>query len=226
MYVKGFKIGYDKNKRLWLIILGAITIAVLLIVIAFVSVYSNLNVKNISGFDIKDIYSYKASYKINVKSNKNQNNYNIEEEYTKGEIETFVFKIFDENDVITYTIDGNGLKIKSNNQKLEYILSDYIIKKENIISLSTFLDLYRKLDLNENDYFSINIEESDNKISYKINILFKDKKVDDEYAFLEKISKMELVINKENNTPCEYIVYDNENNAYIDIIYDKFFCLN
>lgn len=225
MYVKSFKIGYDKNKRLWLIILGAITIAVLLIVIAFVSVYSNLNVKNIGGFDIKDIYSYKASYKINVKSNKNQNNYNIEEEYTKGEIETFVFKIFDENDVITYTIDGNGLKIKSNNQKLEYILSDYIIKKENIISLSTFLDFYRKLDLKENDYFSINIEESDNKISYKINIDFKDKKVDDEYAFLEKISKMELVINKENNTPCEYIIYDSKNNAYIDIIYDKFFSL-
>lgn len=225
MYVKGFKIGYDKNKRLWLIILGAITIAVFLIIMSFILVYSNLNEKNISSFDIKDIYSYKASYKINVKSNKNQNNYNIEEEYTKSDTETFIFRIFNENDVITYTIDSNGLNIKSNNQSLEYTLSDYIIKKENIISISTFLDLYRELDLNENDFFSINIEEYDNKITYKINIDFKDKKIDDKYEFLEKISKMELVINKENNNPYEYIIYDKENNAYIDIIYDNFFYL-
>lgn len=225
MYVKGFKIGYDKNKRLWLIILGAITIAVFLIIMSFILVYSNLNEKNISNFDIKDIYSYKASYKINVKSNKNQNNYNIEEEYTKSDTETFIFRIFNENDVITYTIDSNGLNIKSNNQSLEYTLSDYIIKKENIISISTFLDLYRELDLNENDFFSINIEEYDNKITYKINIDFKDKKIDDKYEFLEKISKMELVINKENNNPYEYIIYDKENNAYIDIIYDNFFYL-
>ena len=77
MFVKGFSIGIDKNKRLWLIMIGAVTIAVLLIVISFISVYKGTtkNSKIVEALDISNISSYKANYTLNVKSNKNQNNY-------------------------------------------------------------------------------------------------------------------------------------------------------
>lgn len=226
MHVRIFNIGFDKNKRLWMVMIGAVTIAILLIVISFIAVYSNLKSENIINVsDIKEIRSYKASYTLNVKSNKNQNNYKIEEEYIKDEeSEFFEFDIFNGDEIVTYTFDNGTLNIKSNKQKLVYVLSDYIVKKENIISLATFLELYREIDINEDSDFKINIEEHDNKISYKINIYLNG--VSDEYEFLYNISMLELITNKEDNKIEEYVVYDDLGNAYIDIIYDNFLITN
>lgn len=223
MYVKGFKIGFDNSKKLWLIMLGAVSVAILLIVIAFTSIYSNLN-SNISvkSFDIKQIENYKISYTLNVKSNKNQNYYKMEEEHKKSQDkEFFEFKIYNGDEIITYTFENDTLSIKSNVQKLEYVLNEYMLKKENIISISTFLELYRNIDINKNDNFSISITEFDNKISYSINVDVKNKDLE-EYKFLDNISKLEVIINKENKKIDEYIVYDDKGNAYIDIIYDNF----
>lgn len=223
MYVKGFKIGFDNSKKLWLIMLGAVSVAILLIVIAFTSIYSNLN-SNISvkSFDIKQIENYKISYTLNVKSNKNQNYYKMEEEHKKGEDkEFFEFKIYNGDEIITYTFENDTLSIKSNVQKLEYVLNEYMLKKENIISISTFLELYRNIDINKNDNFNISITEFDNKISYSINVDIKNKDLE-EYKFLDNISKLEVIVNKENKKINEYIVYDDKGNAYIDIIYDNF----
>ena len=83
MYVLGFKIGYDRNKRLWLIMLGAVTIALCLIVISFIAVYKNPKNNDINLEEFSSILEYKAVYKANIISNKNQNSYNIEEEYKK-----------------------------------------------------------------------------------------------------------------------------------------------
>ena len=223
MYVKGFKIGFDNSKKLWLIMLGAVSVAILLIVIAFTSIYSNLN-SNISvkSFDIKQIENYKISYTLNVKINKNQNYYKMEEEHKKSQDkEFFEFKIYNGDEIITYTFENDTLSIKSNVQKLEYVLNEYMLKKENIISISTFLELYRNIDINKNDNFSISITEFDNKISYSINVDVKNKDLE-EYKFLDNISKLEVIINKENKKIDEYIVYDDKGNAYIDIIYDNF----
>lgn len=223
MYVKGFKIGFDNSKKLWLIMLGAVSVAILLIVIAFTSIYSNLN-SNISvkSFDIKQIENYKISYTLNVKSNKNQNYYKMEEEHKKSQDkEFFEFKIYNGDEIITYTFENDTLSIKSNVQKLEYVLNEYMLKKENIISISTFLELYRNIDINKNDNFSISITEFDNKISYSINVDIKNKDLE-EYKFLDNISKLEVIVNKENKKINEYIVYDDKGNAYIDIIYDNF----
>lgn len=222
MYVKGFRIGFDNSKKLWLVMLGAVSIAILLIVIAFTSIYSNLNNNSVKSFDIKDIKDYKVSYTLNVKSNKNQNYYKMEEEYrNKDGNEFFLFKIYNGDEIITYTFENGTLSIKSNIQKLEYVLSEYMLKKENVISVSTFLDLYREIDENKNDNFSISISEYDNKVSYKINIKLKKENLEN-YKFLDNISKLELIVDKENKKVDEYVVYDNNGNAYIDIIYDNF----
>lgn len=227
MFVKGFSIGIDKNKRLWLIMIGAVTIAVLLIVISFISVYKGTtkNSKIVEALDISNISSYKANYTLNVKSNKNQNNYMIEEEYRDGEKEFFEFKVTDIDEIITYTLDNNTLHIQSNKQNLNYLLSDYIVKKENLISVSTFFELYEKAIQDDNKYFSVSIEEQDNKLTYIIKVAH-DENLSDEYTFLNNVSKLELIINKEKNTFEEYVLYDDNANAYIDIIYDNFLINN
>ena len=218
MYVLGFKIGYDRNKRLWLIMLGAVTIALCLIVISFIAVYKNPKNNGINLEELSSILEYKEVYKANIISNKNQNSYNIEEEYKKDENgEFFEFKIFNGDEIITYILDNNMLSIKSSTQNLEYVLSDYIIKKENLLSIATFFSLYDEINKDMNKNFTINIEESDNKILYTINVNNKDKK----YEFLDDISKLEIVVDKESNNICEYMVYNNEDLAYIDIMYNS-----
>ncbi|MDO4283434.1 MAG: hypothetical protein Q4D02_07340 [Clostridia bacterium] len=222
MYIKGFSIGFDKSKKLWLVILGAVTIAVLLIMLSFVLIcQSGMNKGDIiESLDLSKIHSYKTKYSLNVKSNKNQNHYIIEEEYKKeNESEYFQFKVFDVDDVITYTMENNTLNIVSSNQKLIYTLSDYMIKKENMISISTFLDLYRKGIEGENDLFCVTVNEYDNKVSYKIEI---KEELPDEYDFLHGISGLELIVDQEKKMLEEYIVYDTNKNSYIDIIYEKF----
>lgn len=223
MYVKGFMIGFDKNKRLWAIMFFAIIIALTLIITAFVNVYkANTKIISSEDIDIEKITSYTAKYNLNVKSNKNENNYTIEEKYGKNEEnEYFKFSIFSDDEIITYTLNDGALSIKSNKQKLEYTLSDYIIKKENVISIATFFDLYKSFRKDEKNNFKITVEEQDNKIMYIINI-GKDQKALEEYNFLKDISKLEIIIDKEKKLILEYLVYDRDYNLYIDITYDNF----
>ncbi len=242
MKIQILNIGKDKNKILWYIILGALLVAFILIVI---SMYNITGVKNNSliakSKSIFDASKYSAKYNVEVISNKNTNKYIIEEEYKSeinnednSKVESFKFITTNEiGDEITYIIENNNLKITSSNQINEYILSNYIVKKRNIFSIATFISLYNEIeDINKDSTMEccakIETEEYENKTLYRLifNQPNDNCSICNKYSELFKagieLKKLELIISNDTNLPVEYIAYDKNNKAYIDIIYEYF----
>ena len=144
MIIKLMNINSDKGKKLWIVVLVALTVALFLIVFTMNSILGkNSNIiKTNKKESIFDALSYQCEYNVSVVSNKNLNNYNFKENYKIKENETEFFEFITENDnkeQISYTIEDNCLKIKSNSQIKEYILSEYVVSKTNLLSISTFI---------------------------------------------------------------------------------------
>ena len=155
MIIKGFNF---KSNKIFSIILIAIIIAIILILVSFYLVH--LNYKEKTKVDILDILdkknilnakSYIAEYSLNIVSNKNQNNYDIKEMYENNEgNESFVFEIKNNNDIIYYKLKDNNLEISSTSQLNTFKLENYAIDKKNLISLSTFIEIFKLVESNEN----------------------------------------------------------------------------
>ena len=223
-----------KNKRLWIVILFAIFVAITLIVITFSSVFtiSDEIVKN-SKEDFMDLKSYYTEYELNVYSNKNQNKYFMKEWYMEKSNEEYNFKIETNNDGtnFSYILANNSLSVKSDNQLNYMKLNDYIIDRKNVASISTFIDIFRKINTAENiekkeDCCKMKIEEEDNKICYSImlnNNSDKNCSICSDYKEITysgmKISSFELLLDKENLQPLEYTV---DGKTWADIIFTKF----
>lgn len=237
MYIKMLNVRNDKSKILWCIILTAVTVAALLIGITMYLLAKQgeieININNDKADAIFKANSYKYNSEVIVIGNKTTNKYYIEEKYKKeDDKESFDIKTINENGTeINYTIDKNGLKVKSTSQISEYILSDYVVKKTNLLSISTFISLYNDIEnyitSNEpNDSVKIEVEEVEDKILYRI--VFNDYNIDIFESYREilndtvRISKMELLLSKDTKKPLEYIVYNKENKGYIDINYSFF----
>ncbi len=221
MQIRGFCIGIDKNKRLWIEMCLACILAVSLILIAFKIVYSAGNEKKEEKqvYDIKailDLKEYQADYQVTKQSNKNRTSYQVHEIYQK-EKNYFEFEI-QEDFKVKYIIQDQNLTIKSEGQNLEYALSDYIVRKENLLSISTFLELYEAC-LQGEESLKLEINEKEDRIIYGLVIAQNSEK----YAFLEEIGKMELMISIKENKMIQYTIYDRNNQAYIDIIYNNFY---
>ena len=235
MIIKGFNF---KSNKIFSIILIAIIIAIILILVSFYLVH--LNYKEKTKVDILDILdkknilnakSYIAEYSLNIVSNKNQNNYDIKEMYENNEgNESFVFEIKNNNDIIYYKLKDNNLEISSTSQLNTFKLENYAIDKKNLFSLSTFIEIFKLVESNENqnNFAKISIEYNDNKIYY--SILFdnenKDKINTDVYnnyiSILSDgviVSKLELSIDKETLKPLEYRVFDDKGSSYINILF-------
>lgn len=235
MYIKGFSVGFDKNKRLWFLMFGAVFIAVTLIIFSFIHVYHVPERVEEKGSPIEKIFelnSYEALYKVKVEGNKNRNEYQIQESYQrKEENESFTFLIQNEIGEITYQIQNGTLKIYCPTQMLEYSLSDYMIKKKNRISFATFIELYQKIQEQEKsgsktDGFKILVAEYDNKVSYQIilNIANADNHTElyQKYNEFNDISKLEVILNQETGKLEEYLIYNQAGQATIEILYDSF----
>ncbi len=237
MYIKGFKINIDRNKRLWGAILFAIFIAIVLIVFSFIYIFkvSNSNLDNkytkIQLFDAKSFY---AEYRVNVYSNKNKNEYRIKEWYLKNGDE-YNFRIeanYGENSFV-YLGTNDTISIKANDQISKMDLS-YDSAKSNMLSISTFVELYNEINEQiENNSKCCNIDEieHDDNLSYVVKLNSEgNKNADTNFCkicskFINngmKVSKFELIIQKGKLIPKEYIIYDNSGNTYIDIMYDNF----
>ena len=144
--------------------------------------------------------------------------------------ESFVFEIKNNNDIIYYKLKDNNLEISSTSQLNTFKLENYAIDKKNLISLSTFIEIFKLVESNENqnNFAKISIEYNDNKIYY--SILFdnenKDKINTDVYnnyiSILSDgviVSKLELSIDKETLKPLEYRVFDDKGSSYINILF-------
>ncbi len=241
MYIKFLNINKDKSKRLWFIMLTALTIASLLV---FMTVYLLLSKENINlgefnsltsnEDEIFNIKSYSYLGNVTIVGNKTTNKYHIEEKYEKNDLgdESFNIKTYNDlNNEITYEIRNNSLKVKSNAQINEFNLNNYVIKKTNLISIATFISLYNDVEeLIKNEILDnkvkIEVEELSDKILYKV--IFNEYNIEklNEYSDILNdsigITKLELIISKKEKIPIEYIVYNKGNQAYIDVNYESF----
>ena len=247
MLIKGFNITLDKSKRLWIEIIGAVIIAITLIVLSFFIITSIK--KEDKGSNIEDIGtlfnldSYYCEYNVTIKSNKNQNIYNIKEYYlSESENENIRFDFEDDkkNNIMTYIISNGTCKIKSENELNQFVISEgYSLKKKNLISISTFLGLFNKVKnvvdevKTANECIKIStVEENQRK---HFNIIFENnatgnneniKNILNDYSDIADkkigVKKLELVIDKNTNIPTELLIYNDKNEVYIAIEYTKF----
>ena len=230
----------DRNKRLWLIILTALTVAALLIMITMKIVLKDNSdleyINQISGLKRERVFNakkYNAKYNATIIGNKTTNKYEFEEEYEKDEEGKERFKIITKNetqDTITYEISENNLKINCNSQISEYILSDYLVRKTNILSISTFISLYNDIEnLVKNSCKELNtkieVETKEEKTMFRIIFNGYDeifKSYSDLLNSNKKITKMELSVSNDDGKPLEYTIYDDLDKAFVDIEYSLF----
>lgn len=240
MYIKSFGINIDKSKRLWGIILTAILVAITLITISFILVFKKNSYNSINKIsDLYDLFnakSYYAEYDLKIVSNKNENVYKIKEWYV-NENEAYKFRIETDNDEnnFVYCGDQNNLYIKSEEQLNLLNLHAYNSKKSNVITISSIMDFFGKINLlidsnNYSQYSCCKIKEieENEKIAFEVNLnneIEKNSKCEMCKNFLQsemKISKIKIVLDKVNLTPLQYTLYNTEGKVYMDILYNKF----
>lgn len=226
MYIKNIKLTINKDKRLWVIMFIALIIATVLVFYSIFKILKgNINIQNKE--TIFSLNSYDAEYKAVIKSNKNQNTYKIKEEYLQEEKtgkEMFRFEIIDDNNLKFISLyDGESIKIVSDSQIGNFILENYEVNKENLLSIATFISLYNNVMNGLSEDFLVRIEEEDIRTIYKLIVKKTENQVNNtKLSFLKSVSMLELIVNEESNLPMELVIYDNSNNMYIDVIYEKF----
>lgn len=216
MLIKSFRI--DKSKRLWIIILFALIIAIALILIAFIRIYSKN--EKIMENNIYDIKGYEAEYTITIVSNKTKNTYDMYEYFSENdEKEYFKFEFTnDANEKYTYILKDKSITISSNKQINILNIKDYDFFKENLISLSTFFKIYKDIELKKDNNYKLEKNKVDNTTILSISPLNKEGEM---FRKELNISKLELIIDM-NNKPIEYYVLDKYNNVIIGIKFNKF----
>ena len=151
--------------------------------------------------DVLNIKSYNATIEVEVKSNKNQNKYIIEQSY-KNENENSQEVIEPSNIKGVKIIKENGvLKLENSKLNLLSVFENYSYLSENDLDLSSFINDYKN---NKNS----NYTENDDKIIMKTeNINSKNKTIKKLYINKKngKIEKME--IEDTNKKIAVYILY-------------------
>ncbi len=151
--------------------------------------------------DILNIKSYNTTIEVEVKSNKNQNKYIIEQSY-KSENENSQEVIEPSNISGVKIIKENGvLKLENSKLNLISVFENYSYLSENDLDLSSFINDYKS---NKNS----NYTENDDKIIMKIeNINSNNKTIKKLYINKKngKIEKME--IEDTNKKIAVYILY-------------------
>lgn len=233
--VKSICIGVFKKAKLKYIIVCSILIAIILMIISCFFVFNNRYYKKkYEKFDIFNANSYFAKYNMRVFSNKNQNEYKINEWYSQdGKDYKFKFETINEEGLnYIYEGDSKSINIYSADQLNKISLNDTIIQKENLISISTFADILKKVKqkLENNDYETkkcckLEENEEDGKVSYKIIFNNSSSEKCSICKFVKdgiNISSLELIINSSTFFPIEYIIYGKNGDALYDILYEKF----
>ena len=236
MDIKGFKIKNQKIQKLWVIILLALIVAILLIIVAFFVVFKRTKMI-FSKEDLFNFNSYYTKYSVVTYSNKNQNTYIMEEYCLKnGNDVKFRFNTMNKESNYSYIVTDKEFSIKSDKQINNYINYENIHNSINLLSLSTFINIYNNIyssieenSLNKNSGIDVKVEEKDKILCYKIK-LKDDIKTSDENINIYikditekmKVSSLELVIDKNTCLPIEYIVYLEDDKAYVDITYSEF----
>lgn len=242
MYIKSLNLNLsDKGTRkIFIIISSALIIAIFLIIFALNNMI-NSSSKLKKEYNIFSLVDYYLKAQVRVVSNKNSNDYEMEEFYLNSNEEEKYKMITTNNDgqKIEYIIGNGSLLIKNEGEKSEYMLSNYVVKKDNLLSLSTFIQICNDILLNKNLINSSCVKfetiVADNLVRYKIvfvenNLEMHECEFCDKYRNILKdginISKMELVYDTLSNKPVQYIVYSSDNEAIIDMQILEFYINN
>ena len=199
------------NKK---ILIGAICFILIIAAIFFIkNNYKSLklgnNIINQSADEIKknilNIESYKANVKIEIKSNKNTNNYEAIQEYNR-ENNSYKQEITEPSTIkgIVFNYDGNNLKIENTRLNLSKLYNDYKYIESNELSLTSFAEDYKQSDeIKEYEEGNNIILETEVKNN---NIYRKNKK---------------LYINKGSGLPTKMEIKDISQNTVVYILYNE-----
>lgn len=234
MNIKGFKIKNQRIQKIWISVATALIVAIILIVVAFFLVFKKSSEISWNKEDLFNYNTYYTKYNITVYSNKNQNTYCMEE-YCSKDGDEYKFR-FNTNNVdanYSYIVTNDSFHIKSESEISEFKNDFKLVENTNVMSLATFLDIYLKIDnITKNNTFNkgieISVEEKDDKISYLVELKNGVNNYNEMNVYKEamvngmKISKLQLIVDKNSYKPLQYIVFLDNGNAYVDIIYDEF----
>lgn len=196
------------NKWLKIIIIITIILCTILIIKNFMKTDykkeesgNNKNIKEIEEYML-NINSYKAKIKVTVKSNKNVNFYELEQEVRVNKTKQIATSPEDLKGIeITY--ENGTLQIKNTQYNLSKIYNNYPYIADNDLFLTSFIEEYRQAKNKE-------IKEENNKI--KMSFKSEESKYDN-----NKI----LYINKSTLKPENLKIFDINNDCKVDIVYNE-----
>ena len=165
---------------------------------------NNKSIEEIESY-ILNIKSYKATLNVNVKNNRNENNYKIIQEVT-NEYEKQTTLEPDEIKGLEMIFKNGTLEIKNTELNLSKIYQNYPNVSENNLFLTQFLQRYQN---EEEENKSIEITD-ENKIIMKIKT---DKNKYD-------VTQM-LYVNMKDLKPERLEILDNNNNTKVYILYSE-----
>lgn len=163
---------------------------------------NNKNIEEIEEY-ILNINSYKAKIKVTVKSNKNVNFYEFEQEVKFPQTVTQIATAPESLEGIKIAYKDGILEITNTQFNLSKIYKDYPYVSDNIMFLTSFLEGYKTAEDKEI------IEEND-------KIVMSYKKEKNKYT-----NKQKLYINKSTLKPENLQIYDINNDCRVDIVYNE-----
>lgn len=192
------------NKKI-VFIFAVICITIFLIFYYIFCISGNNIIRNQNEFveDIfEDLEKYEANIEVTVKSNKNENKYNMYQVVDNENSKLIVNSPENVNGLIIEIKDGQ-LKISNNKVNMEKIYENYKTIINNALFLNSFIEDY------ENN--EVEMYENDEEIIIKININNNTNTY---------IKSKELYIDKTSKLPKKLIIKGNTQNINTSIIYN------
>lgn len=194
-------------KRKFIISISMLILVISVIILANVLKNDNKKIKVGNNNSIKEIEqilnieSYKAKITVRVRSNKNENQYVIEQEVKKNLYERAKIESPNEIKGVELVFENNVLTIKNSKIGASKIYENYKNVGNNMLFVTDFISEYKekngKIEKNENE----------TKLIIKTN---------DRYS-----SKKTLIINNKTLKPKEMLIQDNTQNLRVYILYNE-----
>lgn len=197
-----------KFKKLFFLLLIIIIIIIISIFISKSMTKNSKKGNNMNSQEIVDsilnLSSYKAKIFVQVKSNKNENKYIIQQEYNSES--GCVQKVLEPENIagVTITKKDDKLSIENSELDLNTIFENYQGLEDNSLDLINFINEYKESEKS-------NVEEKNNQIIMKTS-----NSKNNPY-----LKNKTLYINKEEIKPTKLIIQDNNQNTTIIIEYNE-----
>ena len=170
------------------------------------SSFGNTNIGNSKEEVLKNILninSYTARVEVSITSNKNENKYILNQEYTAPNMAKQTVIEPSNLEGLTICNDGNKLTINNTELNLSKIYENYNYITDNHLFLNTFIEDYK--NCNESK-----VEENENEIILKTFIKNNNKYMVNKSLYIDKQSKniSKMKIEDLNQNVIVYIVYN------------------